>query len=79
MLLQGQIHILVHSVRPGGQRAVKVLFNHGHRAADQVAQVVGQVDVDALDEALVGEVAVAAEGELPEQVVAQGVHAVALG
>ena len=45
----------------------------------QVAQVVGQVGVDAADEGLVGEVAVGAEGELPQQEVAQGVHPVALG
>ena len=77
MLLQGQIHILVHSVRPGGQRAVKVLFNHGHRAADQVAQVVSQVGVYAGEEGLVGVVTVRAEGHFAQQIIAQRVRAVA--
>ncbi len=55
--------------------AAEVLAHHGGGAADQVAQVVGQVRVDGLDQQLVGEVAVGAEGERPQQEEAQGVHA----
>ena len=59
--------------------AVKVLLHHGDRPADQVAQVVGQIHVDAGDQALIGEVAVGAEGEGPQHEEPQRVHAVALG
>ena len=90
--VHGEVHLtlgLGHHARqlrlvPGGaavlrQALAEVLTHHGGGAADQVAQVVGQVGVDAADEGLVGEVAVGAEGELPQQEVAQGVHPVALG
>ena len=59
-------------------RAAEVLLAHGHGAAEQVAQVVGQVAVDAVDQGLVGEHAVVAEGDLTQQEVADGVHAVAV-
>ncbi len=58
--------------------AAKVLLAHGHSAAQQVAQVVGQVAVDAVDQGLVGEHAVVAEGDLTQQEVADGIHAVAV-
>ena len=62
-----------------GQIAAKVLVGHGGGAAQQVAEVVGQIHVDAVDEQLIGEVAVRAEREVAQQEVAQRVGAVALG
>ena len=59
-------------------RAAEVLLAHGNGAAEQVAQVVGQVAVDAIDQGLVGEHAVVAKGDLTQQEVADGVHAVAV-
>ena len=58
--------------------AAEVLFAHGHGAAEQVAQVVGQITVDAVDQCLVGEHTVVAEGDLAQQEIADGVHAVAI-
>ena len=58
--------------------AAEVLFAHGHGAAEQVAQVVGQITVDAVDQCLVGEHTIVAEGDLAQQEVADGVHAVAI-
>ena len=36
---------------------------HGGGAAHQIAQIVSQIDVDGLDQQLIGEISVAAEGE----------------
>ena len=71
--LQVAVGVAVFPLR--GQGAAEVFLHHGGGAADQVAQVVGQVHVDGLDQQLVGEVAVGAEGEGPQQEEAQGVHA----
>ena len=58
--------------------AAEVLLAHGDGAAEQIAQVVGQIAVDAGDEGFVGEHAVVAERDLTQQEVADGVHAVAV-
>ena len=58
--------------------AAEVLLAHGDGTAQQVAEVVGKVAVDAVDEGFVGEHTVVAEGDLAEQEVADGVHAVAV-
>ena len=71
--LQVAVGVAVFPLR--GQGAAEVFLHHGGGAADQVAQVVGQVHVDGLDQQFVGEVAVGAEGEGPQQEEAQGVHA----
>ena len=63
----------------GRERAAEVLDDHGDGAAQEVAEVVGEVGVDAGDEQLVGEIAVTAERELAQEVVTQRVHTVALG
>ena len=57
------------------QLAAEIRLRHSGGAADQVAQIVCQIGVDRLDEQLVGEVAVGAEGEGPQHEEAQGVHA----
>ena len=64
----------VPGLAPGGEGAPEVLLHHGGGAADQVAQVVGQVHVDGVDEQLVGEVPVGAEGEGAHEEEAQSVH-----
>ena len=61
-----------------GHSAAKVLFAHGHAAAQQVAQIVCQIAVDAVDQSLVGKHTVIAEGNLAQQEIADGIHAVAL-
>ena len=58
--------------------AAEVLLTHGDGAAQQVAKVVCKVAVDAVDEGFVGEHTVVAEGDLTQQEVADGVHAVAV-
>ena len=58
--------------------AAEVLLAHGDGTAQQVAEVVGKVAVDAVDEGFVGEHTIVAEGDLAEQEVADGVHAVAV-
>ena len=58
--------------------AAEVLFAHGHGTAEQVAQIVRQITVDAVDQCLVGEHTVVAEWNLAQQEVADGVHAVAI-
>ena len=63
----------------GGQSAAEIFLHHGDRAADEVAQIVGKVGVDAVDEQLVGEIAVRAERKRAQQEEAQRVRAVALG
>ena len=62
-----------------GQGAAEVLLHHGDGPGDEVAQVIGQVRVDGIDQQLVGEVADAAEGERAQQEEAQRINAVALG
>ena len=37
----------------GGHHAVEILFHHGNGAADQVAQIVGQIGVDAGEQGLI--------------------------
>ena len=69
---QGPVDALVHRV-DSGDGAAKVLLDHRHRAGDQVAQVIGQIGVDAGEHGLEGELAVGAEGHLPHQEVAHRV------
>ena len=73
---QHVIHIVPFAVL--GNFAVKVLFHHGHGAADQIAKIVGQIGVDAVQQGLVAELAVAAEWHLPHEEVADSVAAVAV-
>ena len=55
--------------------AAAVAGQHRGGAAREVADAVGQIRVVAGDERFVGEIAVLAEDDLPQQVVAQPVHA----
>ena len=70
--------LLRHGAGGGGDNAAEVLVYHAHRAGEQVAKVVCKVGIYAVNKRLVGEYAVAAEGHLPKQEVAYGVHAVAV-
>ena len=74
-----QVAVLGSVLTVGGQLAAEVLLHHAGGAADQIAQLVGQVGVDGGDQQLVGEVTVGAEGEGTQQEEAQGVHAEHLG
>ena len=62
-----------------GQRAAEILLDHGGCAGDEVAEVVGKIDVDGVDEQLIAEIAVGAEREGTQQEETQRVHAEALG
>ena len=63
----------------GGPDAAALRADHRRHPGQQVAEVVGQVGVVAGRDALVGEVAVAAEGDVAQQVVADGVDAEVVG
>ena len=76
MLAQLGVRLLFLAGR--GQHAAKVLFDHGHRAADQVAQVVRQIGIDAAQDGFQRAVAIRAKGHFAQQVIAQRVHAIAL-
>ena len=71
----GQLLLVRRGAAVGRQLAAKILTYHGGGAADKVAEVIGKVGVDGLNQQLVGEVAVGAEGERPHQEEAQSVHA----
>ena len=64
-----------------GRRADPAALRVDHRGhpGEQVAQVVGQVGVVARDDALVGEVAVGAQGDVAQEVIAKGVDAEVVG
>ena len=53
--------------RRRGDAAAEVFGGHGQGAAEQVAEIVGQLAVDAVNEGLVGKVGVQAEGSFPEE------------
>ena len=59
-----------------GHHAAAILLDHRHRAAEQIAQVVGKVGVDALHQRQLREVAVEAKRHLAEQEVAEHVAAI---
>ena len=71
----GQLLLVLRGTAACRQGAAEVLVHHGGGAAEKVAQIVGKVGVDGLDQQLIGEVAVRAEGEGPHQEEAEGVHA----
>ena len=58
-----------------GERPAEIFFDHRRRAGDEVAEIVGQINVDGVDEQLVGEIAVGAEGERAQQEEAQRIDA----
>ena len=60
------------------QCAVKILLNHGNGTGNQIAQIVCQIRVDAVNQRLIGERTVRTERELAHQEVTQGIYAVAL-
>ena len=61
------------------KRAAEVFFNHRRRAGNEISEVVCKVNVDGIDEQLIGEVAVRAERERAQQEKAQRVYAEHLG
>ena len=63
----------------GGPRRRAGVHDQRGRARDQVAEVVGQIGVEPLDERLLGEVGVEAERHLAQDEVAEGVVAVLVG
>ena len=60
------------------QCAAEVLVHHGYGTGNQVAQTVRQVGVDAVNHDLVGERAVCAQCHFPEDVIPDGICAVAV-
>ena len=58
-----------------GERPAEIFFRPSPSCGDEVAEIVGQIDVDGVDEQLVGEIAVGAEGERAQQEEAQRIDA----
>ena len=52
-----------------------IFFDHGHSAVEQVAQIVGQIGVNASNQRIAGEVAIAAQIDFTQQEVTNGVSA----
>ena len=64
---------------PGaGNLAIAVLGDHRQRALRQIAQIVGEVGIDAVDDRLVAVAAVLAEGRLAQEEVAHLIGAIAV-
>ncbi len=59
-----------------GQSLRECFDHHGHGATHEISQIVGEITVDALNQSLIGEVAVRAEGNLTQQKVADGIDTV---
>ena len=59
-----------------GDHAVKVFADHRDRARKEISEIVRKIRVDAVDQRLVREYAVRAEGDLAQQEIADRVHAV---
>ena len=55
--------------------AIRIPLNHRQRPMQQVAEIIGQVAIDAGDQCLSREVSVLAEGNLTQEKVAERVHA----
>ncbi len=64
---------------PLGDPAAYVLLDHGQDAAQQVAEIIGQVGVQPADQGVFTEAGIQSEDHLSQEEVAQGVPAVFLG
>ena len=60
---------------PSRQSLAEVFQRHGNRTGHQIAQIVGKIHIDGVDQQLIGEVAVGAKGEGAQQEEPQGIHA----
>ena len=61
------------------KRSAKVFLHHGRCAGNQVAQVIGEIHIDGVDQQLVGEIAVRPEGEGSHEEEAERIHTELLG
>ena len=61
------------------QHAAQLLVDHGQRALRQIAEVVGEIGVDAIDDRLVAVVAVLAERHLAQEEIAELIDAIGVG
>ena len=59
--------------------ALEIFVGHGKEAAEKVAEVVGQVGIDATDQGVFREIAVKPECYLPEQEIPECIRAVFIG
>ena len=50
-----------------------IFFNHGYGAVQQVAQIVSQISIDASNQRIAGEVAIAAQIDFAQQEITDGV------
>ena len=62
----------------GGNHSAEIFAHHGGGAGNQIAQIVGQIGIDAADQSLVGKVAVGSERDFAQQEIPDGIHAVAV-
>ena len=70
----GVVYLLFFSRRR--HDAVKIFSDHGNRAAQQIAKVIGQIRVDAVDQQIFRICAVRAEGKITKQEITHRIHAV---
>ena len=74
-----QVGIQLGLLTGGGDHAVKILLGHGNGTADQIAEVVGKVGVEALDHVFVGDGTVGGVGHFGKHVVTNTIHAEQIG
>ena len=61
------------------QHAAELLADHGQRALRQIAEIVGEVGIDAVDDRLVAVVAVLPERHFAQEEIAQRIDAIGVG
>ena len=61
-----------------GHGVAEVLLHHGNASVDEIAEVVGEIGIDAPDHDFVAEITVAAKGHFSQNVVSHSVNAVAV-
>ena len=77
---RGEDGLVVVAERAGlRQHAAELLADHRQRALRQVAEIVGEVGIDAVDDRLVAVVAVLAERHLAQEEIAQLIDAIGVG
>jgi len=73
------LELLIQLRRSGSERRDlpgEVLVRHGEGAAEKIAQIIGEIGIEALDERFFTEIGVQSEDHLPEQEIAEGIYSV---
>ena len=76
----GQDRLIVGAERAGlRQHAAELLADHRQRTLRQIAEIVGEIGIDAVDDAFVAVIAVLAERHFAHQEIAQRIDAIGVG